>query len=165
MVTKLFLIGASLDFPMIKLHDAEFRYTTLVNAYVPEATLEAFAKMRNSTTSELELKLIQRVMLGDESFTTFCFMIFHCLRKTSKIFVSQSNPLFHSYWFNNLIFTITGAMRPIGSKIKFIALKMFLFASGTTLFETFNLSISVLESQVISSAMYVGNSWRSKFTT
>ena len=29
MLTNTFFIGASLDFPMIKLHDVEFLYTTL----------------------------------------------------------------------------------------------------------------------------------------
>ena len=35
MVTNLFFLGASLDFPMIKLHDVEFWYTTLMYAAVP----------------------------------------------------------------------------------------------------------------------------------
>ena len=56
-------------------------------------------------------------------------------------------------------------MRPIGSKIELIALKMPLFLSDKTLFETLNLSISVLKSQVILSVLFVGNSSRSKFTT
>ena len=56
-------------------------------------------------------------------------------------------------------------MRPTGSKIELIALKMPLFLSGTTLFQTLNLSISVLKSQVILNVLFVGNSSRSKFTT
>ena len=113
--------------------------------------------MCSLTISEFGLKFIQCGILSNDSFTTFCFQNFHSLRRSSGILMSEFNPLLHNSWINNMIFTITGGMRHTGSKIELIALKMPFFVSGTTLFETLNLGISVWESQVIPSALSAGN--------
>ena len=60
---------------------------------------------------------------------------------------------------------MTGSMSSEGSKTKPIALKAPLFVSSTTLYEVLNLSISIIESQVIISTLPVSNSSRSKSST
>ena len=123
-------------------------------AVVTQALLEGSANMCNSATSQFGLKIIQRGRFSDESFITFSFQMFHSRRRSSGILVSQFNPLLHSSWINNFIFTMIGSMRLKVLKIEPIALKIPFFVYGTTLFEGLNLSISIIPSQVITSILF-----------
>ena len=139
-----------------------FWCTTSMYGAVPQVTLEASANMCNSVTLEFELKFIQRGRFCNESFITFSLQIFRCRRRSFGILVSQSNPLLHNSWINNFIFTIYEIQR-LENWTYYT--KMPLFVSGTMLFETLNLSISIIVSQVIASTLSVSNSSWSELTT
>ena len=114
-VAKCYEHDCRLGFLITKLHDvafSEFWCTTWIYAAVPQVILAVSANMLNSATSQF----IQRDRFSNDSFTTSSFQIFYSRRRSSGILVSLFNPLFHNFWINNFIFTMTGPMRSKGSK-------------------------------------------------
>ena len=166
MMSEFCLIGASLDFPKIKLHFTFSSCACLKYATAPYTLFEASAKTCNWRLCSFVKSISHHlgISVDGKSCDDFFHSSQHCFNSDGNS-SSQSTLSHHNSWMINFGSSMAGAIIPRGSNIELMKLRIPLFDTGKFLSTALICKTSFYESHSNPSARSIGKSFSSKSTT